>query len=85
MKLPREYKKLSRKAQMNLYIIFEWIMIALGIVGICIGQHEMAMFALLVAGQLRIEDKLDSLLSLCEEADTVERTKKEIKKEERNK
>ncbi len=85
---------------MNVCSIFEWVMIALGAVGICIGQYEMAMFAFLVCGQLRIEDKLDrlanressnysmilySLLSLCEEADNADRIKEEIEKEERNK
>lgn len=85
---------------MNLYSVFEWITIALGIVGICIGQYEMAMLVFLVSGQLRIEERLDalakrerndfsmilySLLSLCEETDMADRIKKEIKKEERHK
>ena len=85
---------------MNVYIIFEWVMIALGTVGVCIGHYEMAMLAFLVCGQLRIEERLEalanreskdfstimySLLSLCEEADVTDRIKKEIKKEERRK
>lgn len=81
----KRVKKISRKAQMNVYRIFEWIMIALGTVGVCIGHSEAAMLAFLVCGQLRIEDKLESLLSLCEEADVKDRIKKEIKKEERHK
>ena len=96
----KRVKKISRKAQMNLYRIFEWIMIALGTVGVCIGQNEAAMLAFLVCGQLRIEERLEalanreskdysmilySLLSLCEEDDTADRIKKEIKKEERRK